>query len=278
MKKFGLIGHPIDHSLSPTLFKAAYGGRYAYDLIEGQEFEKSYETFIAEYDAINVTAPFKELAYAKAHDKSDKCKAVGAANILIKDSESQTIFADNSDITGVSEALRSAGFDDKGMRAMIVGCGGAAMAATFATWIELNCKTVVINRNLKKAESFVSRLKEIGKGQTEIRADALESFEKHFRESDIIIYTLPLAIPALSTLSRNAIRGGKFWQKGRSKAILEANYKDPAFTSEIAQRICRINPEIRFISGKEWLLHQAVGAYKSFTGEEPNIEEMRKVL
>ena len=34
MKKFGLIGHPISHSLSPALFKAAYGGKYAYELIE----------------------------------------------------------------------------------------------------------------------------------------------------------------------------------------------------------------------------------------------------
>ena len=42
MKKFGLIGHPIAHSLSPALFKAAYNGRYQYDLIEGEEFEKSY--------------------------------------------------------------------------------------------------------------------------------------------------------------------------------------------------------------------------------------------
>ena len=66
MKKFGLIGHPIAHSLSPALFKAAYDGKYAYDLIEGEDFETSYRRFIEEYDAINVTAPFKEAAFAKA--------------------------------------------------------------------------------------------------------------------------------------------------------------------------------------------------------------------
>ena len=279
MKKFGLIGHPIAHSLSPALFKAAYGGKYAYDLIEGEDFEKSYDRFIEEYYAINVTAPFKELAYAKADKASDECKAVGAANILIKNSDGHSISADNSDIAGVSEALRSAGIaDSKGMKALIVGCGGAAMASTYATWAELGCETVVINRNLDKAERFVSRLKETGKGQGEISAGGLDCFEEHFRKSDIIIYTLPLAIPALHTLSRTSIRGGGFWQKRRSKVILEANYKDPALTQETRQRISRINPEIRFISGKEWLLHQAVGAYRSFTGEDPNIEEMRKVL
>ena len=62
MKKFGLIGHPIAHSLSPALFKAAFGGRYTYDLIEEEDFEKAYGRFLEEYDAINVTAPFKESA------------------------------------------------------------------------------------------------------------------------------------------------------------------------------------------------------------------------
>ena len=65
MKKFGLIGHPIAHSQSPALFKAGYGGKYAYDLIEGEDFEASYQNFLDSYDGINVTAPFKEKAFAK---------------------------------------------------------------------------------------------------------------------------------------------------------------------------------------------------------------------
>ena len=46
MKKFGLIGHPITHSQSPALFKAGYGGKYAYDLIEGEVFEASSHKFL----------------------------------------------------------------------------------------------------------------------------------------------------------------------------------------------------------------------------------------
>ena len=65
MKKFGLIGCPIAHSMSPALFKAAYDGAYDYDLIEG-EFDDVYLRFLNEYDAINVTAPFKEIACSKA--------------------------------------------------------------------------------------------------------------------------------------------------------------------------------------------------------------------
>ena len=40
--KFGLIGYPIEHSLSPALFKAGYNGLYPYDLIISDNFEKAY--------------------------------------------------------------------------------------------------------------------------------------------------------------------------------------------------------------------------------------------
>ena len=50
--KFGLIGHPIEHSLSPTLFKAAYDGKYQYDLIQTSDFEEAYRRFLEEYDGI----------------------------------------------------------------------------------------------------------------------------------------------------------------------------------------------------------------------------------
>ena len=72
MDRFGLIGDPIKTSGSPALFRAAYsdkvqadGTPYGYDLIEGSDFESSYSRFLSDYKAINVTAPYKEKAYAR---------------------------------------------------------------------------------------------------------------------------------------------------------------------------------------------------------------------
>ena len=70
MDRFGLIGHPIAHSLSPALFRAAYGGKYAYDLIETPDFEAAWARFLADYKAINVSAPFKGNAFVRADWKS----------------------------------------------------------------------------------------------------------------------------------------------------------------------------------------------------------------
>ncbi len=269
--KFGLIGHPISHSLSPALFKAAYNGRYTYDLIEGDEFMKSYQRFLDEYRAINVTAPFKEQAYAIADIQSEECNSIGAANILIKGDDGK-ITAANSDHNGVIGAIAAGLFPDKKIRqtALIVGCGGAAKAAAYATATS-GYETIIINRNLDKAQDFVSRNR--AESGIDMYARPLEEFRKWFRGAGVIIYTLPIAVDALSELSEEDILG-----EDENKVIIEANYKDPAFSPEMINRMQLINPKLNYISGKEWLLHQAVSAYISFTHEDPNIEQMRKVL
>ena len=114
--KFGLIGHPIEHSLSPALFKAGYDGRYPYELIQTADFEEAYSRFLADYDGINVTAPFKELAIRKADILSEECKAIGATNLLVKTPEG--IKAYNSDYLGLLICLDES--SDEAQRTLVV--------------------------------------------------------------------------------------------------------------------------------------------------------------
>lgn len=271
--KFGLIGHPINHSLSPALFKAAYGGRYTYDLIEGDDFEKSYERFLKEYDAINVTAPFKELAFRKADRSTPECLAMGAANILLK--RDNEVIAANSDHMGVIRSVMAGLYPDKVINtlALVVGGGGAAKAAAYAM-CSCGYQVVIINRNYEKAKDFAQILEE--NPEFKIQARPLEEFRKWFRKAGAVIYTLPVAIPALGNLSRRDIRGGLLTRK--TKILVEANYKNPAFTPGILDSMKSINPHLTYVGGTEWLLHQAVGAYLAFTGEEPDIEGMRAAI
>jgi len=274
MKKFGLIGHPISHSLSPALFNAAFGGKYTYDLIEEADFEKAYDRFLDEYDAVNVTAPFKEKAFAAAGVSTGECRAVGAANILMKGADG--VSAANSDIMGVTGALEACGVsrDSRGT-ALVVGCGGAAMAAVYAMALVMGHETYVINRNMEKATDFAARMKtETGAC---VHVAPLGEFRRLFREADVIIYTLPVALAEISSLTSRDLRGGSFLRK-KTKVVLEANYKDPAFTPDLMEKMRRANPSLSFVSGKEWLLYQAVGAYGYFVDDRPDIERMREIL
>ena len=252
--RFGLIGHPIAHSLSPALFKAGYEGRYPYELIEGENFEESYRKFLEEYDGINVTAPFKELAFAKADILSSECESVGATNLLVK--TPQGVKAFNSDFLGVRMWLEEVAAEvlTEKISVLIVGLGGAGKAAAAAAEY-LGMKVVRMNRTVRDQKTR-----------------PLDDFKECFREADIIIYNIPTAIQALNELT------DKDFTPGKPKFILEANYKDPSFGKEILAKMQTANPLARYTGGKTWLLYQAVTGYEIFTGEKPDLAGMYDVL
>ena len=252
--RFGLIGHPIAHSLSPALFKAGYEGRYTYELIEGEDFEESYKRFLEEYDGINVTAPFKELAFAKADILSPECESVGATNLLVK--TPQGVKAFNSDFLGVRMWLEEVAAEvlTEKISVLIVGLGGAGKAAAAAAE-SLGMKVVRMNRTVRDEKTR-----------------PLDDFKECFREADIIIYNIPTAIQALNELT------DKDFTPGKPKFILEANYKDPSFGKEILAKMQTANPLARYTGGKTWLLYQAVTGYEIFTGEKPDLAGMYDVL
>ncbi len=257
MNKFGLIGHPIAHSLSPVLFEAAYGGRYTYDLIAEADFEKAYERFMQEYDGINVTAPFKEDAFKKADIITPDCEAVGATNLLVKTPEG--VKAYNSDFLGVRKWLAEVAgkLGQRSIKVLIAGYGGAGKAAAAAA-SSLGMEVSIVNRTAKSAET-----------------KPLDAFCNEFRTSDIIIYNIPSPVDGLYKLTDEDCRGG--WE-ARPKFILEANYRNPSFSPERIRYILNANPKVEFVDGKVWLLYQAVTGYEIFTGETPDLEEMRKVI
>ena len=281
MKRFGLIGHPIAHSLSPALFKAGYDGRYPYELIETADFEEAYARFLEGYDGINVTAPFKELAFAKAEILTDECKTIGATNLLVKTPEG--IKAYNSDYLGVrmwlaevAEGLKRtpptpmewapppaargvARFSNppqppQKFKTLIVGLGGAGKAAAAAAE-SLGMEVIRMNRTIKDDTTR-----------------PLDDFRECFREADIIIYNIPAAISALNELTDNDFAPGK------PKFILEANYKNPSFDKDLIGRMKTANPQAEYTGGKTWLLYQAVTGYELFTGEKPDLAMMSDVL
>jgi shikimate 5-dehydrogenase len=252
--RFGLIGHPIAHSLSPALFKAGYEGRYPYELIEGEDFEESYKRFLEEYDGINVTAPFKELAFAKADILSPECESVGATNLLVKTPLGVKAF--NSDFLGVRMWLEEVAAEvlTEKISVLIVGLGGAGKAAAAAAE-SLGMKVVRMNRTVRDEKTR-----------------PLDDFKECFREADIIIYNIPTAIQALNELT------DKDFTPGKPKFIMEANYKDPSFGKEILAKMQTANPLARYTGGKTWLLYQAVTGYEIFTGEKPDLAGMYDVL
>lgn len=310
MAKYGLIGDPIATSRSPLLFEAAYKGQeqpdgsaYKYDLIEGSDFETSFKKFVDEYQAINVTAPFKELAYARVEELAEQGKGVisgpvariGATNLLVKTSEG--IAAHNSDFTGIVAAIAEAYYPGivkefiheyaerffiklhqfflmslsrrfyQQPQALIVGCGGAGRAAAVAA-AEMGFGTVLMNRTLEKAQAIAQAMPEY-----EFFPDPIKDFKEAVKECDLIIYTLPVALPEIEEFSAD-----DFAKKGAcdEKVIMEANYKNPSFDEVARAKLAAADGT--YIPGNRWLLYQALTGYPFMTGITPDLAAMESAL
>ena len=272
--KFGLIGYPIAHSLSPALFKAGYNGRYPYELIHTDDFEQAYEIFLSDYDGINVTAPFKELAFRKADILSEECSLVGATNLLVKTPEGIKAF--NSDYLGVRlwlsevwEGVKRTSNTPLKATVLITGLGGAGKAAAAAAH-NLGFDLILMNRDISKAEAMAARLDSNTDHSNRIEVRPLSEFADSFKEADIIIYNIPTAIPQLDEISAH--------ENGRAKHILEANYKDPSFNKELIDKLLSHSHDSSYTSGTTWLLYQAMTGYELFTGEKPDLTRMSAVI
>ncbi len=242
--KFALIGHPVAGSLSPRLFQAAYGGRYPYHLIDEPAFETAWARFLASYDGINVTAPFKQDAFARVGSLSADARRTGAVNLVVRRGPETVGY--NTDVDGVLGAVRETGLPVS--RALIVGAGGAARAAAVAT-LRLGCQVGIANRTFSKAEALADAL----------GCRALSLADAAALAPDLVVYTVPggLAVPGLTgDLLCGAV-------------VLEAEYKHPA----LSRVPCRA-----YVDGRRWLLWQAVAGYALFTGEEPDAEKMSAAL
>lgn len=299
MDKFGLIGNPISKSLSPALFQAGYDGRYEYDLIERGDFESAFMEFKESYKGINVTAPFKEQAFRNADLHTNCCSKIGASNLLVKTPEG--ILADNSDFTGVILSIAEAyvpgiirqfaeRFGDKmhvkihqyvkqaltmlfsrKPQALVVGCGGAGRAAAVAA-AELGFDTALMNRTAEKAQKIADELPEYN-----FIVDRMTDFKAAVRECDLIIYTLPMKIDDVDLLETADFEGEDRYEWPRpAKVVFEANYKNPSFSGDVMKKL--LDSGAQYISGRKWLLYQALTGYSTFTGEVPDLSRMEKAM
>ncbi len=233
MNKFGVIGHPIGHSASPELFARAYAGRWPYDLIEGSDFNLSWQKFLSDYKAINITAPFKEDAFRKvlkcgvlgggksADTSEEAIRTIGAINIAVKEDDGK-VHGYNSDYLGVLELLRERGFGPDST-VVVAGFGGAGKAAAAAARA-LGCDVIVCNRT---------------RHTQDIRP--LDELPVLAGVADLLIYTLAFPIPELEALE--------------VPAILEANYRTPCLEGRPG-----------YISGRLWHRAQALTGYPLMTG------------
>jgi len=124
----GLIGEKLSHSYSPEIH-ASLGKEYEYKLIELKKDE--LEAFFkgGSFDAVNVTIPYKKDCMPFLDFISEEALGVGAVNTVVK--RDGKLYGYNTDVFGIEESFRRAGVDVKGKKTLVLGTGGASLAAMY---------------------------------------------------------------------------------------------------------------------------------------------------
>ncbi|MBD2386596.1 shikimate dehydrogenase [Cylindrospermum sp. FACHB-282] len=158
-KLLGVIGHPVEHSLSPVMHNVALaelGLDYVYlpFPIEPQNLEVAIAGFAAVgVVGFSVTIPHKQAILSLLSEVTPIAQAIGAVNTVTR--QDGKWVGTNTDVEGFIAPLQTTYHQDWSQKvAVILGNGGAARAVV-AGCIQLGCASIhVVGRNVQKLEEF----------------------------------------------------------------------------------------------------------------------------
>ncbi len=156
--KVGLIGFPVEHSISPAMHNAAFkelGMDWVYDAMAIPPDILKYglrEPMQHGYIGLNVTVPHKE-AVMRLVTPDAMARAVGAINTI----DFRTNTGTNTDVQGFIDDLKAHHIPIQGEMVAVLGAGGAARAAVFGL-VREGATVVVVNRTMQKAQVMLADL------------------------------------------------------------------------------------------------------------------------
>lgn len=157
-KVCGLMGCPVEHSLSPLMhnfFAQETGADFAYVpfKVEEHRVEDAVRgAYALNLTGMNVTVPHKQRVIPHIKDLDVAAKAIGAVNTLVREKDGYKGY--NTDASGLLRAMRDADMDIEGKDWLLIGAGGAAKAAAFVLGSGKAASVVVLNRSTDKAKAL----------------------------------------------------------------------------------------------------------------------------
>ncbi len=197
----GLIGWPLEHTLSPAMHNAAYEAMnldWVYlplPVREGQDLVRVVAGLRGlPFVGFNVTMPYKRLMLNICDEVATAAALAGAVNTVhIVDGR---LIGYNTDGRGLMESLKEeAAFDPKGKRAVIVGTGGAAGAALVGLVLERASHITIAGRRPEVAEDMIENLS--GRlRETTAEAVSLDDAREAVEAADLVVNATPLGMGA----------------------------------------------------------------------------------
>ena len=256
MKKFLVIGNPIEHSLSPELHNYWIRENSINAVYEKKKLnEDQLEQYIShvkdnKINGINVTVPFKKKIIPYLDELSDEAKETQSVNtIYLKNNK---VVGHNTDIFGFRTSIEQTKYDLNNKEVLILGAGGVVPSIIFSLIKMKVSKITISNRTKEKAEN----LKKLYKDIEIIKWGDVSNF-------DMIINATSLGLKKEDNLNFDfsSISGNKFFY--------DVIY-NPSETNFL-----KMGRELgnKTLNGKLMFIYQAVSAFKIWHKKTPQIDD-----
>jgi shikimate dehydrogenase len=266
--RHALFGHPVAHSLSPrihALFGRQVGIALDYAAIDctAAEFPAALDAFAAAGGTgANVTLPLKEAALALCASVSERARAAGVVNTLVRDGDGWR--GDNTDGLGLLRDLRNRqGLDLRERRTLLLGAGGGARGIAPALLDAGIGDLYVVNRDGARADALVDHLGLPGRVHARYfdGIDALGEFT--------------LIVNATSAARNSGLPPLPISLVGRRTACVDLNYGEAAIPFLAWARAANAHDAI---DGLGMLVEQAAESFRLWHGLRPDTDEVYAAL
>ncbi len=266
----GVIGDPIEHSLSPIIHNAAFSSLkldfayLAFKVKPAQVGNAIAGMRALNIVGLNVTMPHKEAVIKYLDQIDETAKFLNAVNTI--HNKDGKLFGYNTDGIGALKALRENGANPKGKRVLLLGSGGAARAIAYSLTKEVD-ELVVLNRTVSEAKELASLLKKtLGK---KVVADELLActIKEQLADSDILI---------------NATSVGM--KPNANQSLVESEWFKPDLTvmdivyNPIETKLDKDakSAGAKVVSGLEMLIYQGAASFEIWTKKPAPVKVMRE--
>ncbi|WP_123538198.1 shikimate dehydrogenase [Halosimplex salinum] len=262
MDVYGIIGNPVEHSLSPPMHQAAFdelGIDATFVTFEAEEdrIEDAFRGAEAlGIDGLTVTLPFKHDAFEFV-EPTKSVRRVGAVNTIDFTDDGPVGY--NTDMTGTLSAFEHHDVALDGTSAVVVGAGGAARALAFG-FEEAGADVAVVNRTESKAHDLADEVPRAS-------GHGLDELPDLMADADVVANATSVGLE-----SDESVAPADAWH-GDCVAF-DAVYK-PLETRFLADAAAA---GAQTIDGAWMLLFQGVDAFEMWTGEDAPVDVMNEAL
>ena len=271
-----LLGHPVEHSRSPTIHNTAFRAQgvnavYVATPVRPDRIADAVAGLRAmQFLGANVTVPHKESVRPLLDEVSERVAAVGAVNTIVR--EGDTLRGDNTDVAGfLAPLVEAVGDALDGARMVVFGAGGAARAVVYGLLDRYRpARLTLVARRPEQAEALSADLD--GYDATDaLRVTTFADAGDAVRDSRLLVNATPLGM-APDRADQTP------WPDTGDLHDDQVAY-DLVYTPEETRFLRAAAAQgATTIGGLDMLVEQAAAAYRQWTGRDMPTNAVRDAL